>query len=207
VNGKATTHRLVRAALVLPVLGAVALGASCASDTVRQGEGGSFLIIEALEGASGADDNPEFSTVMASDVRTNGGIVEDPARVRMRLALKDIGTTTSPTQPTTNNFVTVSRYRVVFRRADGRNQPGVDVPYAFDGGATFTVGSSPITAGFTIVRVQAKLEAPLAALAGHGGALAISTLADVTFFGRDQVGNEVTVSGTISVNFADWADP
>jgi hypothetical protein len=59
---------------------------------------------------------------------------------------------------------------------------------------------------FVLVRVQAKLEAPLAALSGLGGATVISTLAEVTFYGRDQTGREVAVTGTISVNFADWAD-
>jgi hypothetical protein len=39
------------------------------------------------------------------------------------------------------------------------------------------------------------------------GAGVISTLAHVTFFGHDQTGREVSVTGTISVNFADWADP
>jgi hypothetical protein len=29
----------------------------------------------------------------------------------------------------------------------------------------------------------------------------------VTFFGRDQAGNEVVVVGTIGVNFADFGDP
>ena len=59
-----------------------------------------------------------------------------------------------------------------------------------------------------LVRVQSKLEPPLITLRGvRGGGLVISTLADVTFYGRDQTGTEVSVKGTISVNFADWADP
>jgi hypothetical protein len=57
------------------------------------------------------------------------------------------------------------------------------------------------------VRVQAKIEAPLKALAGGGGAMVISTLAEVTFFGVDQAGREVIVKGRIGVDFADWADP
>ena len=61
------------------------------------------------------------------------------------------------------------------------------------------------------MRAQAKLEAPLITLVNarrfFGGGVAISTLADVTFFGRDQTGHEMNVTGTISVNFADWADP
>jgi hypothetical protein len=43
-------------------------------------------------------------------------------------------------------------------------------------------------------------------LRGGNGALVISTIADVTFFGKDQTGRDVTVTGSISVNFADWAD-
>jgi hypothetical protein len=57
------------------------------------------------------------------------------------------------------------------------------------------------------VRAQAKLEAPLKALRNGGGAIAISTIADVTFYGTDQNGNTVSVTGSISVNFADWGDP
>ena len=32
------------------------------------------------------------------------------------------------------------------------------------------------------------------------------TIASVTFYGYDQAGNAVAVTGLISVNFADWAD-
>jgi hypothetical protein len=58
---------------------------------------------------------------------------------------------------------------------------------------------------FTLVRIQAKEEAPLQALAFGGGANAITTIAKVTFYGRDQNGREVTVTGNIEVTFADWA--
>jgi hypothetical protein len=195
-----------RAGLVIPALAGL-LSASCASDATRSGESGSLLIIEALEGASGGSTNQDFSTVLQSDVRTKGSVFEDPGRVRLRLALKDIGTPGNPTSPTTNNFVTITRYRVSFRRSDGRNTPGQDVPYTFDGAMTFTVGSAPSSGVFSLVRAQAKLEPPLAPLGGLGGAIVISTIADVTFYGRDQAGNDVSVTGTMSINFADWADP
>jgi hypothetical protein len=164
------------------------------------------LIIDSLRGASGADPG-QLDGVLTSDVLTNGGVIEDGGSVTLRLALKDPGTTSNPTAPTTSNFITVNRYRVEYVRADGRNTPGVDVPYPFDGAITVTVGGNPAVASFTLVRVQAKLEAPLAALAFGGGAIVISTLADVTFFGHDQAGREVTVKGRIGVDFADWADP
>ena len=41
----------------------------------------------------------------------------------------------------------------------------------------------------------------------NGGLQAFSTIAEVTFFGRDQAGNEVTLSGNITVSFADYGDP
>jgi hypothetical protein len=172
-------------------------GSACGSSTVRQGTGSSYLIISHLG-------TPGDGVALRSDVRTNGGVLEDNGEVEMTAAMKDV---TNPNGPSTNNAITVSRYRVTYRRSDGRNTQGVDVPYAFDGARTFTVSPGDnVRIPFVLVRVQAKLEAPLSALAGGGGAVVISTLADVTFYGKDQTGRDATVTGTISVNFADWAD-
>lgn len=207
--------RLLGLALCLAAAG------SCNSG-VREGRAPSFLIVEALEAAQGGDPDT-FGGTLASDVLTcvdqegalasifcpagrTPTIFEDVGRVTLRLGLKDPGTPTNPTGPTSANFITVTRYRVTFIRADGRNRPGVDVPHPFDGAVTFTVSDST-QAGFTIVRAQAKQEAPLQALTGNGGAQHISTIAEVSFFGHDQTGREVTVTGRISVNFADWGDP
>jgi hypothetical protein len=70
----------------------------------------------------------------------------------------------------------VNRYHVVFVRADGRNTPGVDVPYPFDGGMTVTVGGNGGKAVFNLVRAQAKEEAPLRALRSTGAGGMISTI-------------------------------
>ena len=60
---------------------------------------------------------------------------------------------------------------------------------------------------FEIVRHQAKLEPPLKNLAGAGGGLGfISTIAEITFYGHDQNGNEVSVTGRMDVQFGDFAD-
>ena len=40
-----------------------------------------------------------------------------------------------------------------------------------------------------------------------GGALALSVIADITFFGHDQTGAAVSADGSIGINFADFADP
>ncbi|MGV3519667.1 hypothetical protein [Luteitalea sp.] len=196
--------RTMRAATLLVVAGATALVGGCSS-TVRTGQASSYLILQRLEGASGAETGATFQSVLRSDVRTKGGIYEDNGRVTLQLAMKDV---TNPTGPTANNLITLNRYRVEFRRTDGRNTPGEEVPYAFEGAMGLTVGEQAVSVVFTLVRAQAKLEKPLVTLVGNnGGALLISTIADVTFFGKDQTGRDVTVTGSMSINFADWADP
>jgi len=196
---------------------AAALAVSC-GETAQQGRSPAYLVLEQLSASSGADPGAT-SNVLQSDVITNvkttvGGatmliptVFEDGGEVVLHVALKDPGLPTSPLDPTSMNFVTVNSYRVTFSRADGRNQPGVDVPYAFDGAVTGTItgGSSKLV--FVLVRAQAKKEAPLQGLQGMGGAQLISTIAEVTFYGKDQAGHAVSVTGRISVNFADWGDP
>jgi hypothetical protein len=193
--------RLRVATVVLMAFATVSCG-----EMVRQGQGSSYLIISTLQAASGASPST-FSGVLASDVVTlvegSPTIFEDPARVTFLLAMKDAGAAT-PTTPSTNNFITVNRYRVRYIRTDGRNTEGVDVPYGFDGAITGTIAGRA-TFGFTLVRIQAKMEAPLAALAVNGNA--ISTIAQVTFYGHDQTGRETSVMGQISVNFSNWGDP
>lgn len=192
--------------LALLASSTVLLG-GCASDLTRTGSSPAFVIIDSLQGAPGAEPD-KFGTPLLSDVQTFGGIFDDFGRVRARVSLKNPGTVTTPTAPSPLNAVTLTRYRVTFRRADGRNTPGVDVPHPFDGAVTVTIPEEG-TASFTfeVVRHQAKAEAPLLALRGLGGALLISTIAEIQFFGRDQAGNEVVVDGTLGVNFGDFADP
>jgi hypothetical protein len=196
---------IIRNPLVVVSLAAACAGAIGCSAKVREGQSPAYLIVNNVLGASGTDKT--FSNTLASDVLTKGTIFEDTGQATMTLALKDIGAANSPTAPTTNNFITLTRYHVSYRRADGRNAPGVDVPFPFDGAATATITDSVTTFTFILVRVQAKQEMPLITLAGNGGAQVINTIADVTFYGQDQTGNEVRATGSISVNFADWADP
>ena len=181
--------------------------ASCGTLT-RQGTAASYLIISSLEGASGADPST-FGTTVASDVITMKDNVltffGDPGRVTFSLGLKDPGPASSPATPTQNNAITVDRYHVRYIRTDGRSTEGVDVPYAFDGAFTVTVFSGDTSAGFTLVRNQAKQEAPLAALAINP--IVVSTIAEVTFYGHDQTGREVSATGKIGVSFANYGDP
>jgi len=193
------------ASVMMLALGALPFLASCTSQQT-QGTSSSYLIINTLQAASGATPT-QFGGSLESDVETKGSVFEDPGEVIFSLGLKDPGSATTPTTPTTANFITVTSYHVTFVRSDGQNTPGVSVPWPFDGAMTITVGNENATGTFVLVRAQAKLEAPLLALVNGGGQGLISTIAQVTFYGTDQTGRQVSVTGTVSVNFADWADP
>jgi hypothetical protein len=199
--------KAVWSAGVRVAVGAALVAATSCGDLTRQGTSPAYLIISALEGASGADPS-SFGTTVASDVITVKDDIptffSDPGRVTFGLGLKDPGPAASPETPTQNNFITVNRVHVRYVRADGHNTEGVDVPYEFDDAFTVTVSGST-TAGFTLVRNQAKQEAPLKAL--RVNPIAVSTIAQVTFYGHDQTGREVSVSGNIGVTFADFGDP
>lgn len=180
-------------------LGAMLAAATGCAATGRPGQASSYLIVDSLLAAPGAKPGA-FGGTLASDVLSNGGILEDLGRVQFRLEMKDPAIGPSPV-----NFITLRGYRVTFTRADGRNTQGVDVPFAFDGALGTTV-TGTTTVSLVLIRAQAKLEAPLRALAGAGGAVSIATFADVLFYGADQAGHDVTVSARISVTFADWGD-
>jgi hypothetical protein len=133
-------------------------------------------------------------------------VFTDIGRANITVTLKDPGTAGSPARPTAMNAVTFTRYRVVYVRADGRNTPGVDVPYPFDSSATFTaVVGAPGAVGFEIVRLTAKQEAPLRALINNS--TFISTIAEITFYGQDAAGNDVSATGSIGITFGNFGDP
>jgi Flp pilus assembly protein TadG len=184
--------RVRRAAMLAAALLSAAALSAC-SDAVRSGQASSYLVMTSLTSKDGS--------TLSSDVRndTTGGIAEDVGTASFQLNMKDV-----LASPTDNNSITLTQYHVEYVRADGHNVQGVDVPYAFDGGVTLTVTGSG-SVGFTLVRIQAKKEAPLAAMANHGGQVAITTIAKVTFYGHDQTGREVSVTGNIEVKFDDWA--
>ena len=198
--------------LAFAVAGAAAIiAAGCGEYLGDQGRAPVQVVITALEGAPG--DSDEYGTTLASDVLTKedggGGEADscfvrgDGGQVTMSLVAKN---QTAGSGPTPLNQITITRYRVEYLRSDrpGAVQ-GVDVPFAFESGVTFTIPTDgTASAGFTLVRNTAKSEAPLMALRRNG--LLIQTVARVTFWGRDQSGNEVAVSGDIGITFGDFGD-
>ena len=196
------------------VFAVIAATVSC-GDVVRQGRSSVFLVLDLLQAQKGGATVGTPTTNLISDVITNvrtpapctaiapcPTIFNDLGLATFTLSLKNI---TSPSGPTSNNEITINRYHVSYRRADGRNTQGVDVPYAFDGAATGTVpASGSLELGFELVRHVAKQESPLVQLVNSP--TIISTIADITFYGRDRVGNDVSVTGSILVDFGNFGD-
>ena len=206
--------RMIRKAIAVAAV--VAATSSC-GDVIRQGRSPVYLVIASLQAAQG-NHISQFGNGLSSDVLT---FVTSPApctdtspcptvfgdvgQAVLRASLKDIGTNAIQTAPTTNNDVTITRYHVTFRRADGRNTTGVDVPYGFDGVTTGTIpAGGTLSMGFVLVRNIAKQESPLVQLISSPNV--ISAIADITFYGHDQVGNQVNQTGSIDVAFANFGD-
>jgi|SRR5689334_19854362 len=197
---------------VLTAATLVASATSC-GNVVRSSRAPAMLVVNSLSATRGQAQGGTAVASLASDVLTlvtTGGtcsttnpcptIFTDSGTITLSLAAKDIATPL-----TSNNQVTVNRVHVSYRRTDGRNTEGVDVPFSFDTASTATVGISGTTAvSFTIVRIQAKQESPLVELVNSGNF--ISTIADVTVSGTDIVGNAVSVTGSIGVTFGNWGD-
>lgn len=194
----------------------IAAGVSC-GDVARTGSAPVYLVIDSLQAIRGAAQLGSPTTTLNSDVITNittplpctpdapcPTIFGDSGSATLRAPLKDTGATAA-LAPTTNNEVTINRVHVDYTRADGRNTPGVDVPFGFDSAVTGTIpAAGTLTIGFELVRNVAKEEAPLAALRTGGNFIA--SIAKVTFYGTDRVGNQIQVTGQITIEFGNFGD-
>lgn len=210
-----STPSLIRSVKGLLAAALCGLTVTSCADLASTGSGPAYLIMEGVSATAGGGATSSTSSLLSDvqvlvDVTVGGVTVKQPTvfndmgQASIRAEMKNALSTTAPTAV---NSITLNRYRVRYRRTDGRNTEGVDVPFGFDGATTTTI---PIGASaqvnFDLVRHQAKLERPLVSLIGGRGLIFLSTIAEVTFYGQDQAGNAVSVSGTIDVQFGDFGD-
>jgi hypothetical protein len=180
---------------------AAAVSAASCGDVSRTGRSPVQMVISKLSAAAG-NDPTKLVANLGSDVITNGTVFNDVGSADIFLQAKN------PTiAPSGLNAVTITRIHVEYVRADGHNVQGVDVPYAWDGAVTGTIapGGSSTTLGFEIVRIVAKEESPLVQLRTSSNF--ITTICNVTFYGQDLSGNEISVTGSIQINFGNFGDP
>jgi hypothetical protein len=130
--------------------------------------------------------------------------------VTVAVRAKNPGVTT----PQVNMAVFMERYEVVYTRSDGRNLPGVDVPFAISGPLSGVVdvadGGGTLDLPVEVVRIQQKLEPPLRNLRGAqtdtlgGTAIAMTVVATVTVYGSTTVGQVVSDTAQLQIDFADF---
>src|SRR6266850_6589654 len=146
--------RGMRTARRLFLLTALAAATTFCGDLSRASSSPVYLVIDALQAAQG-NKPATFGGTLFSDVQTLvttpapcsatspcATIFNDIGQAQLRITVKDVGVPSFNLSPNVNNEVTITRYRVVYRRSDGRNTPGVDVPFPFDGAITLTVGGA-----------------------------------------------------------------
>lgn len=190
---------------ILPVIAIAQLAACTATKTEDNDTTNTFIVINEMRATNADLGDDLFSDVCILNESVPPGctVTNDNAEVLIQGQPKDL------TQPASLvNDVVFTRYRVTYIRADGRNVPGVDVPFPFDGATNFRVSFDGIETArvFMIVRPQAKLESPLREMQFGGGAQVLSVLARVDFFGTDLAGRQIQVTGTLNITFADFAD-
>jgi hypothetical protein len=203
----------IRIATRILTTGAFIAATTSCGDVVRSTKSPVMLVVNSLSASRGAATPGSPSANLTSDVQTlvtTGGVCttqnpcstvfSDSGTMTLSLAAKDTSVAL-----TSNNQVTINRIHVSYRRTDGHNTEGVDVPFSYDTASTQTIGISGSAAvSFIIVRNQAKEESPLVQLVNNGQL--ISAIIDVTAYGTDIVGNAVSATGSMGVTFANFGD-
>jgi len=158
-----------------------------------------------VDNVLGTDAEGKSGNFLQSDVvLSSGSIRSDSATATLRAETLDpdplLGT--SP-----YNDIVVTRYLVSYTRTDGRNSPGIDVPYPFEGSmSTVVKAGSTASVSFVIVREVAKLEPPLIRLIDLGAEVVLACTAKVEFYGHDTTNRTVKATGYLTIYFANYAD-
>ncbi|MDI6848990.1 MAG: hypothetical protein QME69_04265 [Candidatus Saccharicenans sp.] len=161
---------------------------------------GSFLIIENIVGK---DNQGNDSSVVFSDVITNGVVYSDFVTLSVRAATLDPNPVMGVSQ---YSDVMITNYIVTYIRSDGATGEGTDVPYHFQGTlSTLVPVGSTVSIPLLIVRDVAKTQPPLSALVGNPTGM-LECTARIELIGHDLRNRSVTQTGQISVRFADYID-
>lgn len=177
---------------------------------------GSLLTVESVVGLGDpdhAESNPMLSDtcdLVTVNDQSFCTVVNDDAGITFSNNFLQIGPGSGAGSPsgTFLNDIIVNQYRVDYFRPNGRNTPGVDVPYGIDGTMNVRVPVNGTATGtITIVRHEAKLEPPLAELTDGIGEGVMTAQAQIKFYGQDLAGHTVSATGFLEIHFANFGEP
>lgn len=211
-----TKHMNLRPALL--ILLAVALLSYACTRVEDNARSGSLLTISTVTGTAGGNGGAANTAPMLSDTCDNdNGAPQDPelcsvfndnANVSFANDFLAIGPTATGQAPTFMNDVIVNRYRVDYFRPNGRNTPGVDVPFGIDGTMNLRVAIGGTSSGsIIVVRHEAKHESPLYELDNGSSEGVLTVNAQLHFWGNDISGRVVDAIGYLEIHFANFAEP
>ena len=210
----------MRSLKILGIVGFAAAMAGCVPDWARNNETGIIMEIAGITGFAGGQNGGTEGAILFSDVRTGGTAFNDDAVVLVNIYRKN------PTVSSTSalEHIRLESYQVRYFRTDGHSVEGVDVPHRITGALNSIRLHTPTDTGeieaeavITVVRQQAKLEAPLLNLVGFlpastrnflvPGQGIITTVAEITVYARQvTTGEPLSATGRIQVTFADFGD-
>jgi hypothetical protein len=196
----------MRARILTTVILAAAM-AGCTPQWARDsGNADVTLMMSSVLGQAGGSD-AAAATQLLSDVLSEGSVFNDNAELTLRTFRKNPLLQQAFAAASGVNDVLLERYVVRYYRADGRSQPGVDVPFDISGEMSGRIPpEEELVTSIIVVRHQAKQEPPLRNIRGAGGQNIVTMFAEVTVFGRTLANKKVTASGRLEIVFADFAD-
>jgi hypothetical protein len=162
----------------------------------------SLLLVDNILGQDAEGGNANY---LQSDVLLGDGSVRaDSITATLRAETLDPDPLLGSTQ---YNDIVLTRYLVSFTRTDGKNVPGQDVPFPFEGSMSSVIkAGSTASVSLVLVREVAKLEPPLVGLVDLGSEVVLSCTAKIEFYGHDMVNRTVKATGYLTVYFANYAD-
>jgi hypothetical protein len=203
----------------LKALGLVGLAVSmtsCVPDWASENETGLLMEIARITTSAGGQGG-EDGDILLSDVSPD---FNDDAIVTVNVYRKNPQVTATSAL----EHVRLESYEVRYFRTDGHSVEGVDVPHRITGALNSIRFHTPTEtdeveadATITIVRQQAKHEAPLANLVGvfpgDTGSLLVpgvglvTTVAEITVYARQvTTGEPLSATGRVQVTFGDFAN-
>lgn len=162
----------------------------------------SILFVETITGKDMSGTDAGF--LQSDVVKKDNSIAADTAKATLSARFMDPAPILGTSQ---YSDIMVTRYVVSYSRTDGRNRPGADVPFPFEGSLTTLVRiDSTASVNFVIVREAAKLEAPLINLRDSAYGDILNMTAKIEFYGHDLTDKAVKATGYLTVYFANYVD-
>ena len=174
----------------------------CTPDFVQQNE--SNVLLEVIQVEADAGGEGQGGAFLLSDVvDTKGGSFNDNVVITLRSVPKNQNPASLP--PGEFESVIIERYEIAYRRSDGHNLEGVDVPYRITGNITQNIpagGEGDVA--IIVVRHAAKDEPPLLNIANGGGQELLTVFADITLHGRTLSQKGVRARATLQITFGNF---